>query len=273
MRYNIRVVLNRTDRLVYFDEIFLETMRGFLDLTGSIPESAMGKFSYGTVYGGKMVQNDVGHNVLSFPVRALWNFSCMDEGLTNIVRTALERKMRDRTPFAFGMTISRVEMVPQRYKTGINFIKCYPGIMMREMDEDGMLHYFTLRDDGNDFLDALERNASEKIAALDPSIDSHVWINPVEGEVYKHKTAWFDNVSYMYNEGVFSIDATKEAMELLACVGLGDMTHLGFGHITSMDDPALHRHPGYRLRQLNNNETLWTRDGGYHYNVEPDEHH
>jgi len=272
MRYNIRVVLNRTERLVYFDEIFLETMRGFLDLTGDLPQNALGKFSYGTVYGGKMIQNNAGQNVLSFPLRAFWNFSCVDEELMNTVRAALERKMKDGTPFAFEMTISRVEVLPQRYKTGVNFIKCYPGIMMREMDEDGMLHFLTLRDDGNDFLDALERNTSEKIAALDPNIDPRVYINPVEGEIYKHKTAWFDNISYLYNEGVFSIDATKEAMELIACVGLGDMTHLGFGHITSMDNPALHRHPNYKARQLNNNETLWTRDGGYQFNIEMNEH-
>lgn len=258
MYYNIKATLCPTKRLVRFEEIFNETKRAFLELVRHrIPSSAQGQFSYGTVYGGGMTKNEEGVNVLSFSNGGFWNFSTVNKDLMFNVYEGIARNEE----FAFGMYIDGVDDIIARYVDGLNFITCRPGLIVRDIRSDGEPYMFTMLADGQRFIEALEDNTIRKVRDIAPHLDPSMTIRPVNGEVYKRKSAWIDNIYHPFNEGVFSIDTSREVMELLACTGLGDLTHMGFGHIMRMEDPLTRRN-GYMKPDLKGHETRWV-DGQF----------
>lgn len=232
--HSIRVNLGMANRLVQFNEVFEGTKNGFISLIQeNLPIEMNGRFSYGPIYGGQMVTNEFGENVLSFWKGGSWNFSTLDKELFFMVLNGLTR----REEFAFGMRTGPAEKVNNNFRNGLNYVSCNPGIVLRSYLPEGGVDHLTLAKNGDDFLDALEKHTIEKVRAIDPSLSTDIEFDVVDGEIYKKKNALIDGSFNIFNDGVFSIKADKKVMDLLACIGIGDMSYLGFGHVIPISEP------------------------------------
>ena len=255
MYYNIKAVLSPSDRLVGFTNVFEGTKNGFLSLVkGDIEPSWRDKFSFGTLYGGSIEKDEEGFKKLSFKNGAFWNFSTLDKDIMFRVYEGIARN----DDFAFGMGIDYVEELTPRFVDGENFIKCHPGIIVNENMGDGTMRAMSIMGDGDHFLDVLERNTREKLASIAPNVDNTVVINSINGELYKKKTAHINRHVEIFNEGILSITAPAETMQVLSCIGIGEGTHIGFGHLTPTSDPTRR---ASNMRPLRSNEVRKTSMG------------
>lgn len=252
--HRIKAFLSPANRLVAFNEVFEGTKNGFLNLiNGDIPPDAQDRFSFGTVYGGEMTRH--GERALSFIKGGFWNFSTMDKDIMFKVYEGIARNEE----FAFGMYVDSVENITCNFTSGLNYVTCHPGIALRRFKPEGGVHNLTLLNEGEDFLQELENNTRERVKRLAPDLNHHdIYINTVEGEVYKRKSALVEGSYHLFNEGTFSIEAEKEVMDLISCVGLGDLTYLGFGYVAQTFDPRGKR---FSDRPLRPNEIRRTSDG------------
>lgn len=252
--YRIKAFLSPADRLVTFNEVFEGTKNGFLNLiNGDIPPDSHDRFSFGTVYGGEMTKD--GERALSFSEGGYWNFSTIDKDIMFKVYEGIARNEE----FAFGMYIDFVENVRYKFINGLNYVACHPGIALRKFKPEGGVHSLTLLNEGESFLQELEKNTREKVKHLAPDLNHYdIYINTVEGHVYKRKNAFVEGSHHVFNEGVFSIEAEKEVMDLISCVGLGDLTYIGFGHVAQVLEP---RGNSFNDRPLRPNEIQRTSNG------------
>jgi len=262
--YRIKARLSPAKRLVAFNEVFEETKNGFLKLVnGNIGEDSQNLFSFGTIYGGEMTRH--GERALSFLKGGYWNFSTLDRDLMFDVYKGIANNRE----FAFGMYIDSVEDIRYPFNDGINFIACHPGIVIRKFKQEGGVYHMTMLEDDNAFLDELQTHMREKVRIIAPKLDSdNIYVNAVDGEVYKRKSAFVEGAYHIFSEGVFSIEADKEVMELISHVGIGDLTYLGFGYVSQAYDPRGKRNTD---RELRPNEIMRTSDGYVRGEREEDE--
>lgn len=235
-RYNIRVVLSGTNKQVPFTEVFEATREAFLRLVrNNIPKDAQDQFSYGTIYGGQMVKSAAGYNVLSFTEGGFWNFSTINKDL---MFNVYEGIARNESEFAFGMYIDGADTLNTHYVDGANYVLCRPGVLLRKFDAEGTESQLTVLNDGLTFFEELQRHTHDRIKQVAPNINADdLTIRPVEAITYRMKSAAIGGQTFLYNEGVLRIEGSKEVLELLSCIGLGDMIHSGFGHL-SLIHPA-----------------------------------
>lgn len=232
-RFNIKAILSPTNKQVNFGDVFDTTKEAFLRLVrNNIPKDAQDQFSYGTIYGGKMVQTATGQNVLSFADGGFWNFSTINKDLMFNVYEGIARNDVD---FAFGMGIDGVDKLNAHYVDGVNHVMCRPGVFLRKFDSDGNESQLTALNDGITFFDELQRHTRERISRIASGIDTNeLFIKPVEAVTYRQKFAMMSGQNFSFNEGVMRIEGSREMLELLSCIGLGEMTHSGFGHLSSV---------------------------------------
>lgn len=232
--YNIKAQLSDTNRYVYFHELFEGTRNAFLKLIDNkIPNEARGKFTYGTIYGGVMIKNMEGKNVMSFPQGGYWNFATLNKDLMFNVYEGISKN----NLFAFGMGIDAIDIIYSKFEDGWNNVACRPGIALFRsgMDRSDPASMLTLQENGNEFLETLEENTRRKLLFVDPYINvDDLRIRRVDEWQYKKKNAFFGGTSHLFTEGAFSIYASKRAMDILTCIGLGDLSDFGFGYITKL---------------------------------------
>jgi len=231
--YRIKALLSPARHLVKFNEVFEGTKNGFLNLIdGNIPHGSQDHFSFGTIYGAEITR--YGEPALSFMKGGFWNFSTMDQELMFKVYEGIARNKE----FAFGMYIDEVRDVKCDFNDGLNYVSCHPGIVLRKFKQEGGVNNMSLFGEENDFLAELEKHTREKVKRIAPYMNSKdIYINAVDGEIYKKKSAFVEGAYHIFTEGTFSVEADKEVVDLLSCVGLGDLTYLGFGYMAQAFEP------------------------------------
>lgn len=251
--YRIKAKLSPANRLVAFKEVFEGTKNGFLNLVNNISPEMHGRFSFGTIYGGEMRMQP--ERALSFIKGGFWNFSTLDRDLM----FELYRGIASNREFAFGMYIDSVEDVKYNFVDGVNFVASHPGIVLRKFASEGGVEHLTMLENDDDFLDGLQAQLREKVRAVAPDLNwQKIYINPVEGEIYKRKSAYVEGAYHIFNEGILAVDADKPVMDVISHIGIGDLGYLGFGHVAQVYDPRGRR---TNQRDLRSNEIMRTSEG------------
>lgn len=253
--YRIKAFLSPADRLVSFDEVFEGTKNGFLNIIKhDISPHAYELFSFGNLYGGETVKHG-DKLMLSFAKGGFWKFATLDRELMFKVYEGISRN----DEFAFGMGIDSAEQVDPHFSDGVNFVICHPGVVLRNFKQEGGVNYLTILEQEDEFVRTLEDHTKNRIARIAPHIEhQNIRIRAIEGEIYKRKSAFTEGSFHSFNEGVFHVEANRDVMNMISCIGLGDLTYLGFGFTSRAFDPrgkrSDHRRVGY-------NETQRTVDG------------
>lgn len=251
--YRIKATLSPASRLVTFNEVFEGTKNGFLSLVNNITPEMHGRFSFGTIYGGEMRKHP--DRALSFMKGGFWNFSTLDRDLMFEVYKGIA----SNNEFAFGMYIDAVDDIKYNFVDGINFISSHPGIVLRKFMQEGGVKHMTMLENDDEFLNELQAHTREKVRAVAPNLNwQGIYINAVDGGVYKRKSALVDGSYHIFNEGILAVDADKNVMEIISHIGIGDLGYLGFGHVTQTYDPRGKRDEDRILRP---NEIMRTSNG------------